>query len=228
MANTFVSLVELPGHEGYGMLISGWGFSGFDTTNPLPEQVSVRLLAPGSEGLYDATSTFISDPVTNGAGSIVVADFNQDGKEDILLPAHNESPFAPLPSTAYMSTPQGTFEKVVLPDKVAAHHSSLVQKDGPPLVLASTYMGISSPLYEYRDGQFVITPFPHEFGTDHNKNVVLTGAASVVASFDGSGDLQLVRADVTHYNADWSAPTIRKSRCFPIDWITRSTKHRYR
>lgn len=206
VANTFYSLIHLPGQQGYGVVITGWGYSGFDTPNPAPEPVNVQLLGSGGNGLYDATAQYLGDPFTYGAGSVVVTDFNGDGWSDILLPAHNESPFAPLPSMAYMSTGRMGFHKVQLPDSVAAHHASLVQLPSGQAVLASTYMGIPSPLYQYREGQFEIKPFPGWYSNQPGTNAVLTGASSVAGSFDGSGNLQLVRGDVVHYNQDWTAP----------------------
>lgn len=204
----FSSLIKLPGHQEYGLVLTGWSFSGFDTPNPAPEPVRVQLLAPDSTGLYDATAGYLKDPTTNGAGSVIVADFNNDRISDIFLAAHNESPFLPLPSTVYMSTPNGQYTKVVLSDSVTAHDATLIQINGKPAVLASTYVGMDSPLYQYENGNFVVTPFsPGRYSTIPEKNAVIAGATSVVNSFDGSGELQVVRGDVGHYNEDWSALT---------------------
>lgn len=206
VANAYTSLIQLPGHQGYGVMLTGWGYSGFDTKNPAPEPVRVHLIAPNGNGagFYDATLTQLKDPLTNGASSVIVADFNRDNVSDIFLAAHNESPFAALPSTAYMSSPDGTYTKMMLPDSTAAHDASLVQINGQPAVLTSTYRGPANPLYQYQNGGFTVTPSPNAYSSITGDKVSLTGATTVADSFDGTGNLQIVRGDVHHYNDDWS------------------------
>ena len=47
----------------------------------------------------------LGSAVTNGAGSIIVADFNGDGLDDLILPVRNESRFIWKNSTAWISRP---------------------------------------------------------------------------------------------------------------------------
>ena len=166
LANTFHALVRLPSGD-YGMVITGWGYSGWPPALKAAAKVSVTFLAPDSSGnLSIRTPDFIADPVTNGGGSAIVADFNGDGRQDIVLLAHNESPFSVHPSTVYMANAKGSFDKVVLQDKVMAHDASLAFVGGKPVIFTSSFTGDSdgnqfdgalvNPSYSYDNG-FVVS-----------------------------------------------------------------------
>lgn len=86
LANTFHGLVRLGVDSQYGLAVTGWGTSGWSANSKVPAPVSIALFAPdGSGGLKLATSDFISDPITNGGGSVIVADFNGDGRDDVVF-----------------------------------------------------------------------------------------------------------------------------------------------
>lgn len=189
LANTFHALVRLPSGD-YGMVITGWGYSGWPPTLKAAAKVSIAFLAPDSFGnIAIRTPDFIADPVTNGGGSAIVADFNGDGRQDIVLLAHNESPFSVHPSTVYMANSKGSFDKIVLQDKVMAHDASLAFVDGKPVIFTSTFTrdsdgnkfadALVNPIYSYDNG-FVIS--------GSGKNVTMLGGASstLVSSKNGT------------------------------------------
>src|SRR5262249_45102197 len=97
-----------------GLVLNGWHSSGSSTAVPTSiTPVNMAFLEQQADGsLRLATSTYISDPQTNGGASVVTADFNQDGVQDIFLAAHNEYPALPASSTAYLSNANGTYSKV--------------------------------------------------------------------------------------------------------------------
>lgn len=190
IANAFYSPIMLPNGR-MGLAVDGWSFSTFGFTATF-YPVNAAVLEQNADGtLLLATSKYLGDSLTNGASSVVVADFNRDGQQDIFLAAHNESPFVPKPSTAYLSNARGTFDKVVLGDLVEAHHASLATINGVPTVFTASFDGIPSPYYQYVGGNFVITPTP-----DGSSNRTITGQpvsttpganAIVVADFNGDG-----------------------------------------
>ncbi|MBS0334862.1 MAG: VCBS repeat-containing protein, partial [Proteobacteria bacterium] len=118
LASPDTGLVPLAG-GGYDLVMTGWSFA--SDTPAAPAHVSVGVLAPQAGGGMTLTTTLLSDPTTFGGQSVIVADFNGDGRPDIVLMAHNETPFAPEPSVAYMSNATGGFDKVTLPGMVMAH-----------------------------------------------------------------------------------------------------------
>jgi len=155
IANSFHGLLKLGGL--YGVLITGWGYSGWPPKLTQTAPISVGIFKSDISGnLALSTEKFISDPVTSGGGSVIVADFNGDGKDDIFLAAHNESPFIAMPSTAYLSTSSDNFKKLTLNDRIMAHSAVLANINGRPTVItAEPGQGELSPIYFYRDNDFV-------------------------------------------------------------------------
>jgi hypothetical protein len=104
LASEFAQNILLPnGRE--GLIVTGWSCCGArtpDNTAPagIPvTPVNIAVLEQQQDGtLQLATSKYVSDPQTNGAGIVLVGDFNQDGIQDFFLPAYNESPFLPASS----------------------------------------------------------------------------------------------------------------------------------
>jgi hypothetical protein len=139
------------------LVISGWGWGGgfgTDSTLKAPEPVHILILEQQPDGtMKSATAKYLSSDVISGANSVIVADFNGDGKQDIFLPAHNESPFQAMPSTLYTSNAAGTFDKTVLADKVMAHDAELSQASAAPTVFTATFTpGDVNPVYTYSAG----------------------------------------------------------------------------
>ena len=187
LANFFYSQIKLPNGR-QGLAMDGWSYTGWDSKTMYP--VHMSLLEQDSSGnMHVATSKYISNDLTNGSGSVLAADFNRDGKQDIVLITHNESPLDPYPSTAYLSNAQGGFDKVTLPDSVCAHDATLFTLNGQPAIYASTYMGDGAPVYQFVNGQFVESK-------SQSGNIPNIGACSgVVADFNLDGVLDVAVSD---------------------------------
>ena len=154
IAGAYHGLIKLG--SSYGVVVTGWGMSGWPPTLTQTAPISLGIFKSDTSGnLALSTDSYISDPVTSGGGSVIVADFNGDGKDDIFLAAHNESPFIAMPSTAYLSTSSDKFIKVKLNDKVMAHSAVLVNLNGrPTVVTAEPGQDGKSPIYFYKDNDF--------------------------------------------------------------------------
>jgi uncharacterized protein (TIGR03437 family) len=182
IAATFAGNIVLP-NQREGLVVTGWSYSGFDSTAKTITPVQFAVLEQQPDGtLALATSRYVADPETNGGANVLVADLNQDGVQDFFLPAHNERPFLPASSTAYLSSPDGRFIKTPVDDNVEAHGATLANIGGVPTVFtASYYVAAGPPTYantatQYIGGRFVVTPD------------VGTGGTSGVAVADMYGD----------------------------------------
>lgn len=188
---TISSLIPIGPGGALGVVINGWGVN-TDRTLLVPERVSLALFTPdGAGGLILNTPAYFSDPTSNGSQSVIVADFNSDGKADIFLAPYNEFPYVPAASTAFMSNADGTFSKITLSDRVLAHDAELVYLDGEPLVVTTVVAagdrGDPNPIYAYRDGRWVeLLP---------QGNGATWGASTALAKFGPHGELELVRGD---------------------------------
>ena len=139
----FWNVIGLGASQREGVALGGWGFNGsFNSTLPDVTPIAAALLEQQSDGtLVDATTRLLGNAITNGAGSVIVADFNGDGLDDLVLPAHNESPFLWKHSTAFISRPGGGFDKLTLGDDVMNHDARLVTLDGRKKILARSFGG---------------------------------------------------------------------------------------
>ena len=187
VANSFYAQIKLPNGRN-GLALDAWSYDGWD--NKILYPVHMALLEQDANGnMHMATSKYIVNDLTNGAGSVVVADFNQDGQEDIFLATHNESPLVPYPSTAYISNQSGGFEKVTLSDAVCAHDATLFTYNGKPAVLASTYNGDGTPMYQYVNGSFVETK------AQVGQQVNASACSAAVTDFNLDGQLDVALSD---------------------------------
>ncbi|WP_457091469.1 hypothetical protein, partial [Microvirga sp. P5_D2] len=133
-------VLQLDANGRAGILVSGWSWGGTFGLGESITPVNVMLLAEQADGtMAIETGSVLGNRTTNGSGSVIVADFNNDGRDDILLPAHNESPFIAARSTAYISTGSTGFFRVDLTDQVMAHDAQLAEIDGQPVVLTRTF-----------------------------------------------------------------------------------------
>lgn len=205
IANSFYALLKIGNSNQYSIVLTGWGYSGFDTKQATPSKVSIAIFGSDQAGVFsNVTSTYVADTSTWGGGSVVVADFNGDGRSDIFLAAHNESPFVPEPSTVYMSNSQGTFDKLTLSDRVEAHDASLFVLNGTPLVVATSYGGTDfDPLYTYKDGSFSIAGVNISSDKNGTLNEQYNGSATVIGKFGKGGEIELIRVDAVTYSQDW-------------------------
>ncbi|OWW22686.1 hypothetical protein AYR66_27480 [Noviherbaspirillum denitrificans] len=136
-----------------------------------------------------ATSKYLADDVINGANSAAVADFNGDGKVDVFLPAHNESPFVARNSTLYLGTSTGGFEKVVLGDAVMAHDAQLGFVNNMPTVIASTFNpGDANPIYSWNNGEL-----KESIGANLSQ---VFHQSAVLGNFGAGGSMAVAMGDV--------------------------------
>ena len=207
LANTFHAVISLGSNGYYGMVVSGWGYSGWPPALASTAPVSMALLTPDANGnLSINTAQYITDPVTNGSGSAIVADFNGDGRNDIVLLAHNESPFIPMPSTAWLSNANGGFTKVTLNDLVMAHDAELVHINGQPAIASATFTtddhgnpmagALRNPIYTYSNGVFVVSS-PANVSN-------LGGMDTTIVNSGGTVGLEIARGDV---GGSWTQAT---------------------
>ena len=124
-----------------GVVLNGWAYTGSANGTAVTPVRAVVLQQQSNGLLAEATSALFGNAMTNGAGSVIVADFNGDGRDDVVFPAHNESPFIAMPSTAFMSRASGGFDKIVLPDSVMDHDARLVTLGGGKKILARSFGG---------------------------------------------------------------------------------------
>jgi len=137
------SVIKLGASQREGVALGGWAWNN-SFTSALPDTTPVRaaLLEQQVDGtLVDASARLLGDAFTNGAGSIIAADFNGDGLDDLVLPAHNESPFIWKHSTAWISRPSGGLDRLTLADNVMNHDARLVVLDGKKKIFARSFGG---------------------------------------------------------------------------------------
>jgi hypothetical protein len=178
LANTFNGLVRVGGSGRYGLTAVGWSYTGFGSqaASQSITKVNATLLLPDANGLLHIASDRLKpDAVTNGGGSVIVADLNGDSHEDIILIAHNESPFLPAASTVFWGNSMGTFTKEVLADKVMAHDAQLVLVNGQKRIFTGTFRSgqdssgswiilpdaMANPIYAYTNGKLTATESPN-------------------------------------------------------------------
>jgi len=181
----------------YGLVFTTWGYFGWgaDSNTPsTPLKMTIFALTQDSSGLFKANANLLPEPVNDGSHSIVVADFNGDGVDDIVLMGHNESPFVATPSVAYMSKTSGGFEKVILPGKVMAHDAQVVFINGVPTIITATFTpGDINPTYQYVQGKWVESISENRF----------VGMSVVIGDFGKSNQYEMIVGDVVkNYNSE--------------------------
>ncbi|MCA3003507.1 MAG: VCBS repeat-containing protein [Rhodocyclaceae bacterium] len=185
----FWNVVRLGNTQREGVALGGWMFNGsFQSSNPEVTPVPAAVFEQQSDGtLLDASSRLLGNTSTNGAGSVLVADFNGDGKDDLVYPAHNESPFLWKASTAWMSRADGSLQKITLPDAVMNHDAKVVTLDGRRKILSKSFGGSGNngngpgfvAIYDWNGSNFTIDLSLRDFA----------GGMSVLAGpFTGNSD----------------------------------------
>lgn len=188
--------IRLGAQQRQGLSFSGFKFDTLPKASSPFAPVKILLLEQQDDGtLQIATSKYISDDTINGTSQALVADFNGDGKEDLLLPAHNEHPSSDKSSTLYLSKTDGTFSKVDLGDSVRAHGANLFKYNGQFGFATSnvqTAAGQSPSIYlwngtgGFTSGGVAVKPADAFFGS---------AGGNVVADFLGNGQLQIAYSD---------------------------------
>ncbi|QJR16556.1 FG-GAP repeat domain-containing protein [Usitatibacter palustris] len=162
----FWSVVKLGAAQREGVALGGWVYNG-SFTSTLPDVIPAHaaLFAQQDNGmLANASSTLLGNTLTNGAGSVLVADFNGDGMDDLVFPAHNESPFLWKSSVAWMSGPGGTLTRLPINDAVMDHDAKVVTLEGRKAILAASFGGSgnngngagSNPVYTWSGTGFTV------------------------------------------------------------------------
>ncbi len=203
----FWNVIKLGASQREGVALGGWVFNGsFNSTLTAVTPVRPALLEQQANGtLLVATASLLGDAITNGAGSVIVADFNGDGLDDLVFPAHNESPFIWAHSTAWISRPGGEFDKLTLTDNVMNHDARLVTIDGKKKILAYSFGGSGNQgngpgfhvLYSWIGNTFTVdTNFPD-----------LGGMSVNAGPFTGNADNWLIVGDTRHAYGLPSLPT---------------------
>lgn len=219
LANFFYSQITLPNGR-KGLAMDGWSYTGWDGKTMYPVHMAL-LEQDGSGNMHVATSKYIADDLTNGSGSVLAADFNRDGQQDLLFVTHNESPLVPYPSTAYVSNAKGGFDKVTLSDAVCAHDATLFTLNGQPAVYASTYMGDGAPVYQFVNDQFKESK--SQVGSQSN----IGACSGVVADFNLDGVLDVAVSDNQYgpgYN--YSASNVQNIGIYKLSDVQNNTGSR--
>ena len=201
---SFYSQIPLGSTKLNGIVLGGWSYSGW--SNTVAHTVNIGVLDQAPDGtLRLNTAKYVTDPTTNGAGSVITTDLNGDGAADIFLAAHNESPLVPTASTVYLSQPDGSLKKVTLPDSIEAHSAVLGSFNGVPTITTAGY-GPTDPYYQFNNStQSIDVKY---WGGTYSGS--LYGSSSVVGDFLGDGKSQLVIGDFKTgpgYPYDPNAPT---------------------
>lgn len=148
----FYNVVRLGLGQAEGIAMAGWAYDPRLVNERYVYQINLALLEQRANGtLRLATSEYTTQANTNGAGNVIVADFNGDGKDDIFLPAYNETPALAASSVAYISRPDGTFSKL---GNVSIGNVSLLSS-GTDALIASDSKLIT---YNNKPGVLVVGP----------------------------------------------------------------------
>ncbi len=146
------AVFRLGGSAGESVVLTGWNYAGgygSDSTTAKPAAVHTLMLSGNGTGSL-TRSPILSGETTNGTGSVVVADFNRDGRDDLVLVGHNESPFIAVSSTAYLSNRAGSFDKIAINDSVLAHDAQVVNLSGTQTIVTRTFQpGDKDPSYVF-------------------------------------------------------------------------------
>ena len=190
----FWNVVKTGAAQREGVALGGWVFNGsFTSAQPDVTPVQVAILEQQPNGtLQEASARLLGNVTTNGQGSVIVADFNGDGRDDLVFPAHNESPFLWKASTAWMSRADGGFDRITLPDAVMNHDARVVTIDGAKKILARSFGGSGNNgngpgfnvLYSWNGSNFTV------------QNLGDLGGQSVLAGlFNGPGETWMIIGD---------------------------------
>jgi hypothetical protein len=125
-------------NDGYPeVVISGWSFRGWDATGT-PVATPLYLFSTNATG-----TILLGISSLPGTTSPRILDLDRNGLNDFVYLGHNESPFTPTISQAFLQTSPWQFSPTTLPGpKIASHNSNVCDfnQDGFPDIVASTYV----------------------------------------------------------------------------------------
>ena len=185
----FYGQLEVGETKSPSIVLAGWAFAGWDNKVHIP--VSIKLFSEGANGLMsDATERFITKPMINGAGAVVISDFNRDGSDDIFLPAHNESPFINTSSTAFLSNSSGVFKPISVSDSTMSHSGLLGRLDNQSTIVTAGYGG-KDPYYQFNVST---NSFDVKYwGNTHSGSIY--GSSAITWDMDADGKEELLIGD---------------------------------
>ncbi|KPF73292.1 hypothetical protein IP88_09500 [alpha proteobacterium AAP81b] len=94
---------DLTGDGNAEIVIGGWSYRGFNATGtPPPVKLTIVSTGPSGARLLDVQQ-LLGTGTTAGTAAIRIADFTGDGRNDLLLAGHNESPFTNTATTLYVN-----------------------------------------------------------------------------------------------------------------------------
>ena len=222
IVGSFYNLVKIGSQEKYGLVMTGWGFKGWNSNSKETATVKVALFEQDEKGLMNiATNKYISDSNSYGGASVITTDINKDSYQDIVLISHNETPILPNPSIILYGSAIGTFQKKITKDEVAAHDARLVTTGGTEKIFTSVVNGHPrNAYYEFSNGYLNPTYTPSI--SYYNTNFTQFGNMSqtIVENKDG------VRALVTAGGCKEPTGTCYKTiNIFPFDGYDISQTH---
>jgi len=213
------NIIRFGANQYEGVVLAGWAYDPRLVNERYPYQVNIALLEQRTSGsLRLATSEYVLHSNTNGASSVIVADFNGDGRDDMFLPAYNETPALGVSSAAFISKSNGSFSKLGTnsvgsisllsngTDAVIIKDSKLITFGGKPSVLVTgndstgnTFSGV----YTYNGSKFDFTRLPGSGLSVARGDFLLNGTEQVI--YAGTS-LSIVGAPAPYFNkAEYSA-----------------------
>jgi len=188
----FYSTIHLGASKAQGIVLGGWAIP--STALTTPEQTTIAVLDQNADGTLKLnTSKYIANTSTNGIGSVIVADFNGDGIDDIFLASYNEHPFANEQTIVYLSNGNDGYTKNSLPDSTGAHSAILSNYNGLPTIVTAGYSG-NDPFYQFNSQT---NSFNVNYWNNSNP-ASLYGSSAITGDFLGDGKSELVVVDTNN------------------------------
>ncbi len=135
------------------IVMGGWMGNG--------QSASIHIFIQNADGtMTEKTSTWLANNVYGGSNRVLIADFNHDGRPDVILPGYNENN-GQIPTRGVVLINNGTsFTRTDLPDYTIAHGACLgdVNNDGyvDVLVAGGTQGSVGGVYINNHDGTFTL------------------------------------------------------------------------